>query len=122
MNAVMVVLPMPAGVRRSANTARTGAWATSDRLDGNRPTTRCYNRRNVTPVCNKSYWDHVAPSFSVLGPPLKPSPEDVQFVETAVANWCSSHPGKRLRALLLGVTAEIATMRWPEESSLIAVG
>jgi hypothetical protein len=63
----------------------------------------------------------VAPSFSVLGPPLKPSPEDVQFVEKAVANWSASHPGTRLRALLLGVTAEIATMRWPEVSSLIAV-
>jgi hypothetical protein len=75
----------------------------------------------VTPVCSKSYWDHVAPSFSVLGPPLKPSPEDIRFVEKAVANWTSSHPGKRLRALLLGVTAEIATMRWPEASSLIAV-
>jgi hypothetical protein len=75
----------------------------------------------VTPVCSKSYWDHVAPSFSVLGPPLKPSPEDVQFVEKAVAHWSSSNPGKRLRALLLGVTAEIATMRWPEESALIAV-
>ena len=75
----------------------------------------------MTPVCSKSYWDHVAPSFSVLGPPLKPSPEDVQFVEKAVADWSSDHPGKRLRALLLGVTAGIANMRWPEESALIAV-
>jgi SAM-dependent methyltransferase len=45
----------------------------------------------------------------------------VQFVEKAVANWSSNHPGRRLRALLLGVTAEIANMRWPEPSSLIAV-
>jgi SAM-dependent methyltransferase len=57
----------------------------------------------------------------VLGPPLKPSSEDVQFVENEVENWSSSHPGKRVRALLLGVTAGIANMRWPEESSLIAV-
>jgi len=75
----------------------------------------------VTSVCTKSYWDHAAPSFSVLGPPLKPSPEDVQLVEKAVATWSSSHPGAPLRALLLGVTSEIANMRWPEASSLIAV-
>ena len=77
--------------------------------------------RNVTPVCAKSYWDHAARSFSVLGPPLKPSPEDIQFAENAVSNWCAEHPARAPQALLLGVTAEIAAMRWPEGSSLLAV-
>ncbi len=39
-----------------------------------------------------------------------------------VASGCSvSHPDEPLRALLLGVTPEIAGMRWPEKSSLLAV-
>jgi SAM-dependent methyltransferase len=75
----------------------------------------------VISVCTKSYWDDIATSFSVLGPPLKPSSEDVQLVEKAVTNWSSSHPGEPLRALLLGVTPEIAKMCWPEASTLMAV-
>jgi hypothetical protein len=75
----------------------------------------------VTPVAVRSYWDDIATSFAVLGPPLKPSPEDIQSAEKAVADWSSSHPGEMLRALLLGVTPEIANMRWPHASTLMAV-
>jgi len=75
----------------------------------------------VTSVAARSYWDDIATSFAVLGPPLKPSSEDIQSAEKAVADWSSSHPEEMLRALLLGVTPEIANMRWPRASSLMAV-
>jgi hypothetical protein len=75
----------------------------------------------VISVCKKSYWDDIATSFSVLGPPLKPSSEDIDFVESAVRNWSSSYPRQPLRALLLGVTPEIANIRWPDASTLLAV-
>ena len=72
-------------------------------------------------ACTKSYWDDIATSFAVLGPPLKPSGEDIHFVETAVRNWSSGHPRKTLRALLLGVTPEIAKMEWPDAARFTAV-
>ena len=72
-------------------------------------------------VGKKSYWDDIATSFSVLGPPLKPSSEDIHFVESAVQEWSSRYPPEPLRALLLGVTPEIANMRWPDASTLLAV-
>lgn len=42
-------------------------------------------------------------------------------MEEAAANWSAAHPGESLRALLLGVTPEIAKMCWPQASSLMAV-
>lgn len=72
-------------------------------------------------ACTKSYWDDIATSFAVLGPPLKPSTEDIHFVEKAVRNWSIGRPREPLRALLLGVTPEIATMQWPDATLLTAV-
>lgn len=42
-------------------------------------------------------------------------------MEEAASGWAAGHPGRPLDALLLGVTPEIARMRWPERSSLMAV-
>jgi SAM-dependent methyltransferase len=75
----------------------------------------------VISTCTKSYWDDIATSFAVLGPPLKPSREDIHFVENAVRNWSSTYHRETLRALLLGVTPEIAKMQWPESSALTAI-
>lgn len=73
------------------------------------------------PVRAGSYWDRLGPSLKNLGPPLCPSNEDIRFMEETVASWQASRRVKRIEALLLGVTPEIAGMRWPEESSLMAV-
>jgi SAM-dependent methyltransferase len=75
----------------------------------------------VLSVCSKSYWDDVASSFAALGPPLKPSDEDIDFLEEAVAAWAREHPRERHSATLLGVTRQIAEMRWPETWSLLAI-
>jgi hypothetical protein len=75
----------------------------------------------LVPVCSRSYWDDFAESFAALGPPLRPSSEDIRSFEDAVAKWTANHPYDWLRALLLGVTPELARMRWPDASSLIAV-
>jgi SAM-dependent methyltransferase len=45
----------------------------------------------------------------------------VDLVESQVAHWQQRNPGRSLRALLLGVTPELATLRWPEGTSLLAV-
>jgi SAM-dependent methyltransferase len=68
-----------------------------------------------------SYWNSFADSFRALGQPLRPSREDIRSMEDAASAWTAGHPGRRLEALLLGVTPEIAAMRWPELVSLMAV-
>ena len=52
-------------------------------------------------------------------PPIVPNTEDIRWFERC-ANVCPA-PDAGLRAVLLGVTADIATMRWPERTSLVAV-
>jgi SAM-dependent methyltransferase len=61
-----------------------------------------------------------ARQWSRIGPPLRPAPEDVEICEVAVRDW-SHGAGRPPRALLLGVTPELAAMRWPDGTSLLAV-
>src|SRR3954468_12555969 len=65
-------------------------------------------------------WDNYALDWHLVGVPLRPAPEDIAIYEGAVAAW-QGKPGRAPRALLLGVTPEIATMRWPAGSGLLAV-
>jgi SAM-dependent methyltransferase len=70
---------------------------------------------------HRIFWNERAQQFRQLGPPLRPSGEDIRVMETAVADWYvrQSHDG--LRALLCGVTPEIADMTWPPGTELLAV-
>jgi SAM-dependent methyltransferase len=72
-------------------------------------------------VCALSYWDNFASAYSRLGPPLRPSPEDVRFVEGAIDGWRSANTQRKVRALLLGVTPEFAKIRLSEPCSLLAI-
>jgi hypothetical protein len=65
-----------------------------------------------------AYWTAVARDYAALGPPLRPSPEDLRILEEAVATWAAAHAPERLRALLLGVTPDIVR---PAQSSLVAL-
>jgi SAM-dependent methyltransferase len=51
----------------------------------------------------------------MLGPPLRPSPEDVATIERVARD------ANAQRALILGVTPEVATCAWPEGARLTAV-
>ena len=64
-------------------------------------------------------WAAVARSWNLLGPPLRPSQEDLRFVEAAVRQW-RGH-GSRPRVLLLGVTPELYGLPWPEGTDFLAV-
>ena len=73
-----------------------------------------------TVACAHSYWTGLAQCYALLGPPLKPSAEDIGVMEQAVAQ--ATAPGSRnLEALLLGVTPDIVQMRWPDAYRLFAV-
>jgi len=68
----------------------------------------------------KSYWQGLAQSYAAAGAPLRPSREDIEFLESAMAECAARRKPEHLRALLLGVTPDIAAMRWPEGTRLTA--
>jgi SAM-dependent methyltransferase len=55
----------------------------------------------------------------MMGSPLLPASEDIQFVEATAARWREQH-GRAPRAVLLGVTPKLAQMNWPAGTSLTA--
>jgi len=68
-----------------------------------------------------SYWEAIASRWDDLRPPRRPAPEDVTLLQELVGRHLPSSPGTAPLALLLGVTPEIATMRWPTGTRLVAL-
>jgi SAM-dependent methyltransferase len=64
------------------------------------------------------HWNSHARRWAKLGRPLRPGPEDIERYEAEVSQVAST--GRPLKALLLGVTPEIACMNWPTGSLLVA--
>lgn len=61
------------------------------------------------------HWDDHARQWENVGPPLRPDPLDVAYVERLLKKLTIS------QAVLLGVTPELAKMRWPSGAQLTAV-
>ena len=68
-----------------------------------------------------SYWGKVAARYAQMDSPLRPSAEDIRFFEETAGAYALRHPQERNRALLLGVTPDIAAMRWPLSFSLLGI-
>ena len=66
-------------------------------------------------------WEEISRHWDMIGPPIRPSRQDTETMERVVADGLASRHGPPHRALLLGVTPEIATMRWPSGTSLLAL-
>jgi SAM-dependent methyltransferase len=60
-------------------------------------------------------WERMSRQWRLVGPPLRPVREDVAFVEEVATRMGAS------RALLLGVTPEIAMCAWPVGTHVTAV-
>lgn len=67
------------------------------------------------------HWNQHARQWQLIGPPLRPAPEDIHLLEAEVHGWCGRLRVATPRALLCGVTPEIAAMRWPAGTRLTAV-
>ncbi len=65
------------------------------------------------------HWQENARQWQHLGPPLRPSPQDIGFFEDAVQEWIHHYGAPRV--LLLGVTPEIYRLPWPEGTDFLAV-
>ena len=67
----------------------------------------------------RDHWSAIAASWEQVGPPLRPSPEDIHCFTAEIADW-SSRCGPP-RALILGVTPELFHLDWPAGTSLLAL-
>lgn len=74
----------------------------------------------MAPVDPRDHWPRHARQWALVGPPLRPGPDDVAATERAVAAW-SAGEGRAPRALVLGVTPELVTMAWPAGARVLAV-
>ena len=66
------------------------------------------------------FWELQSRQWAQLKAPLRPSPEDVHIVEQAIGDWRDAR-GRAPRALVLGSTFELAALRWPERSQVVAI-
>jgi len=73
------------------------------------------------PARGADHWPQNARSWSNLGPPLRPSPDDTRIVEAAISQWKRRHEAPAPRALLLGATPELASCDWPAGTRLAAI-
>ena len=66
-------------------------------------------------------WADLSLRWDELGPPERPAKEDTEFLERLVAEACAAAGVVGPRVLMLGVTPETATMRWPSGTRLLAL-
>jgi SAM-dependent methyltransferase len=64
-----------------------------------------------------------ARAWDRLGPPLRPSPEDVRRFAEGVADAAAARAGAgaKFQGVILGVTPELALMPWPARTHILAV-
>lgn len=68
------------------------------------------------------HWNSYASQWGLIGPPLRPTAEDVGNFQLAVADRSTgTGDEERVRALLLGVTPELVGMNWPFAVELTAI-
>lgn len=72
------------------------------------------------PLRGPGHWIGAAAEWNQVRAPLRPSTQDVTFFEAAIGE--QRHLTSRSqRAMLLGVTVELAACRWPSDTQLLAV-
>jgi SAM-dependent methyltransferase len=72
----------------------------------------------TVPAGSPRHWENVARHWRQLGPPLRPTAQDVAFYADAINEWAKSHGVPR--ALILGVTPELYSLPWPAGSNVMA--
>ena len=66
-------------------------------------------------------WEGLSRFWHTVEPPQRPSRQDTDLLQRLVAESLACTQDPSPRALMLGVTAEIATMRWPAATRLLAL-
>ncbi|HVN77296.1 MAG TPA: methyltransferase domain-containing protein [Thermoanaerobaculaceae bacterium] len=71
------------------------------------------------PNSDEAVWEYLATVWHTRRPPARPSRQDTALLERLAADALADRAAPR--ALMLGVTPEIATMRWPAGTRLVAI-
>lgn len=71
------------------------------------------------PSTPSRHWSSIASRWDLIGPPLRPGPQDIAIYSSAVHAWAKAHGSPR--ALILGVTPELYHLRWPKGTDLLAI-
>ena len=66
-------------------------------------------------------WEEVSLLWSHIQPPVRPASQDIALLERLVDDALEPRTDGDSCALMLGVTPEIATMRWPAGTRLLAL-
>lgn len=66
------------------------------------------------------FWNRIISDWALVGPPLRPTPEETAVMEAMVRDWHREAACRSPRAGILGVTSEIVAMRWPEQTHISA--
>jgi hypothetical protein len=69
----------------------------------------------------EGHWKSHAIRWDLIGPPLRPSPDELDVVAAVVSELRSQVGDRGLDALILGVTVEYARFPWPPRSNLTAL-
>lgn len=69
---------------------------------------------------HEGQWPRIARNWRHIGPPLRPSGEDVTAFGRLIADWTHENPGDVPRGLILGVTPELHDLPWPDRERLHA--
>lgn len=65
------------------------------------------------------HWPDLARAWKQVGPPLRPSAQDIDFLKDAIGSWARDDSAPR--ALILGVTPELYDLPWPNGTDVLAV-
>ena len=77
---------------------------------------------DMPPLCGTveaEHWQDIARLWEQVGPPLRPSAEDIAFLNDAIRSWARDNGVPR--ALILGVTPELYHLPWPDGTDVLAV-
>jgi SAM-dependent methyltransferase len=74
----------------------------------------------MSDAVTSAHWRDISVRWAQVGPPLRPSPEDVAFVAQTAREWHLAH-GRPPRVLILGVTPELFHSAWPEGTVIKAL-
>jgi hypothetical protein len=69
----------------------------------------------------RSHWNSYAERWALIGPPLRPGAADIEYLRESVQRLLDARSSPRGRALLLGVTPEIAAIEWDPPLDLLAI-
>lgn len=81
------------------------------------------NKKYKEPEINKltdSHWESSPSWWDFLGSPLRPTRQDLDFLELELLPKIKTISSRK-KIILLGVTPEIATLPWDEDTEIIAV-